>query len=35
MLQEEGFNIYLDTKNKRALPLDLNCPKRLSVLKLS
>jgi hypothetical protein len=33
MCQEEGFNIFLDTKNKRALPLDLNYPKHLSVLK--
>jgi len=31
--QEKGFNIFLDTKNKRALPLNLNYPKHLSVLK--
>jgi hypothetical protein len=35
MHQEEGFNIFLDTRNKKALPLDLDCPKRLSVLKLT
>jgi hypothetical protein len=31
MLQKEGFKFHLDTKNKRALPLDLAYPKRLSV----
>jgi hypothetical protein len=35
MRQEEGFNICLDTKNKRALPLDLDFPKCLSELKLA
>jgi hypothetical protein len=35
MHQEDGFNICLDTINKRALPLDLDYPKRLSVLKLA
>jgi hypothetical protein len=35
MRQEEGFNIYLDTEDKRALPLDLDCPKCLSELKLA
>jgi hypothetical protein len=33
MCQEEGFNIYFDTKNKSSLPLDLDFPKHLSVLK--
>jgi hypothetical protein len=33
MHQEEGFNICLDTRNKRALPLDLDYPKGLNVLK--
>jgi hypothetical protein len=33
MCQEERFNICLDTKTKRALPLDLDFPKHLSVLK--
>jgi hypothetical protein len=33
MRQEEGFNIFFDTKSKRALPLDLEYSKRLSVLK--
>jgi hypothetical protein len=33
MCQEEGFNIWLDTRNERALPLDVDYPKRLSVLK--
>jgi hypothetical protein len=33
MCQEEGLNICLDTRNKRALPLDLDCLKHLSVLK--
>jgi hypothetical protein len=33
--QEEGFNISLDTINKRALPLDLDSPKCLNVLKLA
>jgi hypothetical protein len=35
MHQEEEFNNYLHTKNKRALPLDLDYPKCLSVLKLA
>jgi hypothetical protein len=36
MRQEEGFNIYFDTKNKKALlPLDLDYLKRLNVLKLA
>jgi hypothetical protein len=35
MCQEEGFNIYLNTKNKKAFPLDLDCLKHLSVLKLA
>jgi hypothetical protein len=30
MHQEEGFNIFLDTKNTRALPLDLAYPERLN-----
>jgi len=33
MCQKEGFNIYLDTKNKRAHPLDLDFRKHLNVLK--
>jgi hypothetical protein len=35
MYQEEGFNIWLETLKKRALPLDVNYPKHLSVLKLA
>jgi hypothetical protein len=35
MHQEERFNIYLDTRNKSSFPLDLDCPKRLNVLKPS
>jgi len=35
MRKEEGFNICLDTKNKRAFPLDLNYLKHISVLKLA
>jgi hypothetical protein len=35
MGQEEGFNICLDTENKRAFPLDLDYFKRLSVLELA
>jgi len=31
MRQEEGFKIYMDTRNNKALPLDLACLKRLSV----
>jgi hypothetical protein len=31
MRQEEGFKFCLDTRNNRALTLDLACPKRLSV----
>jgi len=33
MCQEEGFNICFNTKNKRALPFDLDCPKCLTILK--
>jgi len=33
MRQEERLNIFLDTRNKKTLPLDLDYPKRLSVLK--
>jgi len=33
MRQEEGFNIFLDIKNKRAFTLDLDYPKCLNVLK--
>jgi hypothetical protein len=35
MRQEEGFNICLDKRDKKVLPLDLDCPKRLTVLKLA
>jgi hypothetical protein len=31
--QEEGLNIFLNTRNKKALPLDLDYPKHLNVLK--
>jgi len=34
MLQEEGFQFYLDTKNNIALPLDPAYPKHLSVWSL-
>jgi len=34
MLQEEGFQFYLDTENTVALPLDPAYPKRLSVRSL-
>jgi hypothetical protein len=33
MQQEEKFSIYLDTINKKPFPLDVDYPKRLSVLK--
>jgi hypothetical protein len=32
MCQEKWFNIFLDIRKQRALLLDLECPKRLSVL---
>jgi hypothetical protein len=35
MCQKEGFNICLDTKNKKSFPLDLDYRKRLNVLKLA
>jgi hypothetical protein len=35
MAQKEGFNIYFDTINKSAFPLDLDFPKNLNVLKPS
>jgi hypothetical protein len=31
MCQDKGFKFFLDTKNNKALPLDLACPKCLSV----
>jgi hypothetical protein len=31
MRQEEGFKFCLNTRDNGALPLDLACPKRLSV----
>jgi hypothetical protein len=34
MCQEEDFNICLDNINKITLPLDLDYPKHLNVLKL-
>jgi len=34
MRQEDRFKFCLDTKNNRALPLDLACPERLSVQSL-
>jgi hypothetical protein len=34
MRQEEGFKIYMDTRNNKALPLDLACLERLSVWSL-
>jgi hypothetical protein len=33
MRQEDGFNICLETQDKKALPLDLDCFKCLSLLK--
>jgi hypothetical protein len=33
MSQEEEFNIFLDTWDKRALPMNLDFLKSLSVLK--
>jgi len=31
MRQQQGFKFCLDTKNNKALPLDLACPERLNV----
>jgi len=35
MHKEEGFNIILDTANKKTFTLDLDYPKCLSVLNLT